>query len=284
VENALSPKKNLPITIIGAGAVGSALALALHKRKFTLRLVVSHKEESARRLGRKVHAFYGTQRSMPGFEPGGIFFLAVPDDEIEGVARWVAHTGTDFTRSIVFHCSGALSSDLLSPLRRKGAAVGSFHPLQSFPGTKADPQALEKIWIGIEGDRKAKEFGRYLARELRSRSIILSPQQKTLYHLAAVFSSNFLVTILSVVEELGGELGLSRNRVMSMVEPILLRSFMNAKLNSAATALTGPIARGDLRTVRKHRSALRAGGMKRIAALYTALARETAVLASKKDR
>ncbi len=283
MENPLSQKKNLPITIIGAGAVGSALALALHNRNFIVRLVVSKRGASARRLGQKLDAPYGTLRALHGIEPGGILFLTVPDDEISGVARLVSQRGADFTGTIVYHCSGALASDVLSPLRLKGAAVGSFHPLQTFPGTNADPEALSNIWIGIEGDRKATALGKHLARELGSRALVLSPQQKILYHIAAVFSSNFFTTILSVVEELGGRLGLPRNTVMSMYEPIILRSYMNAKLNSAANALTGPIARGDFRTVRRHRSALKAGGMERIADLYGALAKETKVLASKKD-
>ncbi len=283
MENPLRSKKDLPITIIGAGAVGSALGLAFRKRKFTLRLVVSRKGESARRLGRRVGARHCTLKSMPAISSGGIVFLTVPDDEIGDVAQIVSQMRSDFSGTVVFHCSGVLESDVLAPLCRKGAAVGSFHPLQTFPGTKADAEGLSDIWIGIEGDRKAIALGKYLARELGSRALILTRRQKVLYHLAAVFSSNFFTTILSVVEQLGVRLGLPRNKVLSIYEPIILRSFMNAKLTSAAAALTGPIARGDHSTIRKHRSALNARGLKRIAALYEALSKETAVLASTKD-
>lgn len=268
--------------MIGAGAVGSALALALHKRNFTLHAVFSKNGESARRLGRKVHALYGSVRSIPRLEAGGILFLAVPDDEIRNAARLLSQKGADFSGSVVFHCSGALSSKVLSPFKKKGAAIGSFHPLQTFPGAKADPGALKNIWIGIEGDKKAIILGKFLARELGARSLILSPEQKVLYHIAAVFSSNYFVTLLSVVEELGERVGLRRQMVVSMFEPIILRSYLNAKTHTAATALTGPIARGDLRTVRRHRSALTAGGLGRISNLYAALAKETAVLATKK--
>jgi len=278
----LTTKKKLPVTMIGAGAVGSALALALYKKKFTLRAVVSKNGESARRLGRRLHSPYGSVRSIPGLEAEGILFLAVPDNEIKHVARLLSQNRTDFSGSIVFHCSGALSSEVLSPFRKKGAAVGSFHPLQTFPGGKSDSGTLKNIWIGIEGDKKATTLGRFLARELGAHSLILSPKQKILYHIAAVFSSNYFVTLLSVVEDLGERLGLPRNKVLSMFEPLVLRSFLNAKTHSAAIALTGPIARGDFHTVRRHRWALAAGGLRRISDLYAALAKETAILAAKK--
>ena len=279
----MTRRSSLPVTIVGAGQVGCALAVGLKSRGHSVRYVASRNRNSARFVGRIVHARFGPLDALPRPIPPSIYFLAVPDDEIHRVTAQLARMSVDFSGSVAFHCSGALASDVLQPLREKGAAVGSLHPLQTFAARKGDATLLEHIWFGLEGDRRAVSLGRDIVRELQSRVILLQPEQKALYHIAAVFASNYFVTLLSVVEDIGGKLGLSRRQTMLMFGPIIQRTLENVKEKSAAAALTGPIARGDVRTLRRHRSALRTSGEKSIARLYETLAEHTQRLAGKKN-
>ncbi|HTX18445.1 MAG TPA: DUF2520 domain-containing protein [Bacteroidota bacterium] len=280
----MNRSKTSPIVIVGAGAVGTALAVALHQRHFPLSLIISRRIGPARKLALQVGAKYGLRTMLRRVPKGSIIFLAVPDDEIARLASSFSSLDLDLSGSVVFHCSGALTAGVLKPLRRKGASTGSFHPLQTFAGIGRGIGSLEGIWVGLEGDAHAVATGERIARGLGARSFTLAPGQKSLYHVAAVFSSNYVVTLLSVVEELGKRIGLRRKRLVSIFEPILLQTLMNVRVHPAARALTGPIARGDLRTIRRHRRALRSAGLSGIDRLYAVLAGETSQLAKKRGR
>jgi len=282
MEDPLSANQKLPVTIIGAGPVGTALAIALKGKKYPLRLVLSKRGKSADVLGRRLHAPSARLQSAKLSGVEGIIFIAVPDDEIKNVVQFLSRRFEDFSRSIVFHTSGALSSELLSRLKRKGASVGSFHPLQTFPKNGVGSGRLKNIWIGIEGDSTSLRAAKRIIRDLDALPIFLSPGQKTLYHIAAVFGSNYFVTLLSVIEELGRRIHMPRRKMIAMLEPLILQSLMNVKNTSAAAALTGPIARGDFGTLRKHRKELSRRGLQHITPVYTALANETSKVASRK--
>ncbi len=275
-------KKKLPITSIGAGAVGTALALALWREKFPIRVVLSKTGRSAKVLGQSVHAPHAKLQSVKHLTVDGIIFIAVPDDEIKNVVRTLSRWHEDFSRSIISHTSGALSSKLLSAFKLKGAAVGSFHPLQTFPRAGITSGRLQNIWIGIEGDKKAIAVGKKIAHDVGARPFVLSSGQKALYHVAAVFSSNYVVALLSIVEEIGRRIHLPRRKIISMFEPLILQSLENVKKYSAASALTGPIARGDVGTIKRHRAELEKKRMRSISQLYSTLAKQTSRLASKK--
>jgi len=275
-------KKKFPVAIIGAGSVGSALALALRGEKYPLRIVLSKNGKSARTLGQRVCAPHAKLSSTHHFSVEGIIFIAVPDDEIKNVVHILSRWNEDFSRSIIFHTSGALTSKILSPLERRGATVGSFHPLQTFPKSNRTSGLFKDIWIGIEGDKKAVAAARRITHDFAARSFVLSSQQKVLYHIAAVFSSNYFVALLSIVEELGNRIHVPRRKIISIFEPLIRQSLMNVKKYSAASALTGPIARGDIHTLRRHRAELKKKGLNDISQMYSALAKETSKVASRK--
>ena len=149
MESSLKSQKKLPVTIIGAGAVGSALALALDRHGYRVRSIISKSGKSARRLGRKVRAERTGSWSQLR-DVTGLLFITVPDDEIAVVVRRLSRRQRNFHRSTVFHTSGALASDALKPLQKKGAAVGSFHPLQTILRSRLGRNDLRNIWIGIE--------------------------------------------------------------------------------------------------------------------------------------
>ena len=281
MENSLTHRTTLPITIIGAGALGSALALDLHKRHYSIRAVFSRRGKSANALAKKVGATQSGILSSQALDDQ-IVFIAARDDEIEKIVFQILKLEIALSRSIVFHTSGALSSAVLSPLKKRGAAVGSFHPLQTFPKMKLRYGGFREVFVAVEGDPKALAAGKRIARDLGAHPFVLSSRQKVLYHIAAVFASNYFVTLLSIVEDLGLRIGVPRKQMVAMVEPLLLQSLKNVRTSSASSALTGPIARGDVRTISKHRRALATKELNHVSQLYAALAMVTTRLTSKK--
>lgn len=185
-----------------------------------------------------------------------LVFLALPDDQIEAFVR--AHRWQEKQeKQGVVHTSGALSLDVLEPARQAGALVGSFHPLQAFRNNpnKANHGSFEGITVGIEAASPLFEELEEIARSLGARPRRLEASQKVPYHLAASMLSNFTVTLFERAVSLLGTAGFSPAEAREMLLPLLEGTIENLR---HPQALTGPIARGDEKTVRKHLDALHA--------------------------
>ena len=133
----------------------------------------------------------------------------VPDDALGTVARTLSTVRPDWTGTVVAHTSGALPAAALLDLRARGAALLSFHPLQTFT-PQSPPEAFDGIAIALEGDPEAVALGTRLATDLGAHPVTLSPDAKTRYHLAASMASNYLVTLMALVEEVLSSIGLDR--------------------------------------------------------------------------
>ena len=131
------------------------------------------------------------------------------------------------------------------------AAVGSFHPLQSFVDPEAGAERFKGCIMALEGDERAIEVGRTLASELGSRPVELTGE-KVAYHAAAVVASNYLVALTSFATRLCGVAGIDEQVAVEMLRPLQLGALDNLSRQGSAAALTGPIARGDAETVRAH--------------------------------
>jgi len=185
--------------------------------------------------------------------PDGIVFLAVPDAVIGEVAARVAASDPAPAVSFV-HLSGALALDVLAPLR--GHAVGSFHPLQSFPFPR-EPDAFRGITIAVDASTPAllRKLQR-LARGLGARPRKVAADERVLYHAAAVHASNFvLATFGEGVRQLT-RIGWSEQDATKALLPLLDGVVANIRRKGVSRALTGPIRRGDADTVRRHLEAL----------------------------
>lgn len=272
-------KSYIPITIIGAGAVGSSIALALFNSGVKPKEIYSLKGFSAKKIATKIRInnFGSFDKAQPR---KGLVILAVPDSAISGVARVFSRQRMDFGEVIFLHTSGALSSEELIPLKKKGASTGSFHPMQTFPSGKFT--TLNNVWIAIEGDAKAVKAGKHLAKILHARTFIISKKAKVLYHTAAVFASNYLVTLLSVVEQIAMRMNIPKGKIWKIYLPLIEQTVHNVINSSPAKALTGPIARGDVSTVIKHLQELSKKKLSHLVPLYSVLGIETARLAKKK--
>jgi predicted short-subunit dehydrogenase-like oxidoreductase (DUF2520 family) len=185
--------------------------------------------------------------------PDGIVFLAVPDAVIGDVAARVAASDPAPAVSFV-HLSGALTLDVLAPLR--GHAVGSFHPLQSFPFPR-EPEAFRGITIAVDASTPAlMRMLRRLARYLGARPRKVAAEERVLYHAAAVLASNLVLATFSEGVRQLRRIGWSEADATGALLPLLDGVVANIRHKGVLKSLTGPIRRGDAETVRRHLEAL----------------------------
>ncbi|HOL45228.1 MAG TPA: DUF2520 domain-containing protein [Candidatus Saccharicenans sp.] len=241
-------------SIIGAGKVGVALGLALVNKGLRLKYISDCNPDAARRAEKLIKMGKTTQNNRLATQAAEISFICVPDGLIRKVVRELSEL--DLDGHYIFHTSGAVTSRVLRPLSRQGAVVASFHPIQTFATTCPDPDIFRGIFFSLEGDEKAIELGQSLAGKLQSGVILISPANKPLYHLACSMASNFMVVLLAEVKNLFELLGLDEKACLEVIYPLLSRTLLNVKELGCEQSLTGPILRGDLKTVKGHLKAL----------------------------
>jgi predicted short-subunit dehydrogenase-like oxidoreductase (DUF2520 family) len=184
-----------------------------------------------------------------------LVLIAVPDDSIGTVAADLARGRAVGQRHVVLHLSGLLDRGALDPLADTGAALGSFHPLQSVADPSTASARLRGAFAGLEGDDRAVHAGERLAGVLGMHPVRLAPGAKAAYHAGAVIASNYVVVLASVAEGLARKAGVFPAEARALYLPLMQGTVANLGLGLAA-ALTGPVRRGDAATVRRHLAAL----------------------------
>ena len=271
-------KKVKTISFVGAGALASAMARLLQAHGFAISEIISRDEvaskRQARSLAREVGAVSVTlAQARLDCE---LLWLAVPDGVIESVAGDVARVlesrvtlrcrprahGRVMLRCrpqaqrplVTLHASGALSSDVLAALAECGVETGSAHPMMTF--VEGEPPSLEGVWFAVEGTPAAVRAARWLARSLGARSFAIEPARKALYHAFGAMLSPMLATELEAAERIGLRAGIDAEQVRRIMEPIVLRTMRNVLRAGAGKSFSGPLARGDVRTVERHLESL----------------------------
>ena len=236
------------VTILGAGRMGQGLALALRGVEV---LLVSRRGHPVA-AGLRLHT--GTRAQAVA--RGRVVILAVPDDAVTSLAAELAAeraVGADHT---VPHLSGLLDRRALSPLTDTGAALGSFHPLQTIADPAAAREWLAGAYAGLEGDGRAVEVGSRLAEALGMVPVELSAAGKAAYHAGAAIVANYTTALFAVAERLAREAGVPAESAARLYLPLLRGTSANLDAGPVA-ALTGPVRRGDAQTVRAHLAVLR---------------------------
>jgi predicted short-subunit dehydrogenase-like oxidoreductase (DUF2520 family) len=185
--------------------------------------------------------------------PLGIVFLAVPDQAVGEVGAAIARLKPSPRVSFV-HVSGALGLSALDALRDH--PVGSFHPLQSFPAPR-DPEAFRGITVAVDASTPTlMRRLRALARAIGARPRHVDDSQRALYHAAAVFASNYVDAVLGDAVNVLRAAGWTENEAVSGLLPLTEGTLANVRKRGPVRALTGPIRRGDVETVKRHLEAL----------------------------
>jgi predicted short-subunit dehydrogenase-like oxidoreductase (DUF2520 family) len=243
------------VAIVGPGRLGSALALELRRAGYRLSAIVSGNSAASRRkaqaVARRVHARW----SMPGtpFDADLVWFC-VPDREIALAARQLGKL-VEWKGRIALHSSGALASDELQVLRRRGAAVASVHPLMTF--VRRSVPSFRGVPFALQGDSAALRAAGRIVRDLGAEPFFISKKRKPAYHAWGAFTSPLLIALLVTAERVARAAGLSSAEARRKMMPILRQTLANYAKLGPAEAFSGPIVRGDAQVVRKHLAELK---------------------------
>ena len=262
------------LAVIGAGRVGTALALALQEKGYTVAGVCCRRRESASLAAERLGCRYTLQPEKIA-RGAQIVLITTPDHSIEAVCRGLASAGGIFPGQVVLHASGAHSSSILSAARERGAAVLSMHPLQTFPSVEAGVRNLEGSYFTLEGDREALEAGFAMVKAMGGHALTIPTEMKPLYHAAACVACNYFVSLVDLALKMMQEAGVSCELTLPALLPLITGTLANIEKVGVPAALTGPIDRGESGTIKAHLDAIEtampeAAGLYRLLAIYTA--------------
>lgn len=267
------------VGIVGAGRTGLTIGYLLKRAGWTIVSLVNRTRESSERAA-EILGCEISPTTLEVAEKAELLLITTPDGVIEKVCEEIARRDGFRPGQFVVHMSGALGLDILAGAAQKGAFVASIHPGQSF--ARFDPATtLEGVYFAIEAEGEALSLAASLVEVLRGIPIQIRPGMKPLYHASLCVASNYLVGIMDLATALLKEAGLEPDEAHRAVLPLAEGTLRNFALLGSEGALTGPIARGDLETVRLHLSGLE--GLKPVlSSLYRLLGIHTADIALRK--
>ena len=258
------------IAIVGAGNLGSALALSLRQAGYRIDAVIARSGDASRtraqRLAKKVGALV-LDGSLAHLRADVVWFC-VPDSEIARAARRLA-SKVEWKGRVALHSSGALTSDELGALRERGAWVASAHPLMTF--VRGVQPVLAGVSFAVEGDSRAVRMARRIVKDLGGSACSIRARDKAAYHAWGTFASPLFTALLATTEQVAAAAGVDQETAKERMIPILRQTLANYAAFDAAEAFSGPIIRGDVETVRRHLRGLRR--MPAAREVYIALAR-----------
>lgn len=270
----VSRPARLTVGVVSAGRVGSVLGASLTRAGHTVVAASAVSRDSVRRA----------EELLPGVpllppdevaRQADLVLLAIPDDVLAGTVRGLAATESIRPGQIVVHTSGAHGTQVLRPAVELGALPLALHPVMTFTGRPEDLHRLASCCFGVTatpGDEAAWNVGEALVVEMGAEPVRVPESVRSLYHTALAHGANHLVTLVAECSDLLRTAGISGAE--RLLGPLLSAALDNA-LRHGDRALTGPVARADIGTLRTHLSALHRSAPD-VLPSYQALARRTA--------
>ncbi len=237
---------------IGAGPVGTAFAVNLSKRDYQIIGIFDVVREAAQRFADDVTGCQVYDKAQELVDNADMVFITTPDDIIPRVAaelKW--RTGQS-----VVHCSGASTVHSLDSAREQGAMVGAIHPCQTFAGREQAIANLPGSTFAIESEEPLKKTLTEIAKSLNGDLVYLTSEDKALYHAAACIACNYFCTLVDIATDLWQNFGKSKAEAAKAYIPLLQGAVNNIASIGFPGCLTGPIARGDVKTIQSHLIAL----------------------------
>lgn len=261
--------KSFHLVVFGPGRAGGSIALAALRAGHD---VVGLVPGPSGTVPAELAHLPITRAGLPACD---ILVLAVPDDALTDVVASLegALSGVD----TVAHLSGFTSNAVLAPLRSSSTAIGSLHPVQSLTDPVQGASALEGSFAAISGDERAVGTLTQFAETLGMQPFEIDDAMRALHHAAASAASNFVAAALVVSRGLAERAG---------VPPEAYAHLTAQTISNVATrglgGMTGPIARGDLGTVRGQLDAVMAGAPELVRS-FAAFVRATAALTPNRE-
>jgi predicted short-subunit dehydrogenase-like oxidoreductase (DUF2520 family) len=269
------------LNIIGCGNVGRTLGrLWAANGPFVIQDVLNRSLQS----GTEAVAFMQAGTAVTAYETlraADVTMIATPDSGIAECASALAQSGSLGPGCVLFHCSGALPSSVLHTEQLRSTAVASVHPIRSFADPTQVAETFAGTFCGIEGDEEAVRLLTHGFSTIGARLVPVDAEFKRVYHAAAVFASNYLVTLLDVALQAFAKSGIPADAALELMEPLVRGTVDNVFRIGPMQALTGPIARGDVATAVMQYRAVKEWD-ERYGALYKQMAKLTADLARRR--
>ncbi|MFQ5778094.1 MAG: Rossmann-like and DUF2520 domain-containing protein [Terriglobia bacterium] len=241
------------IAIVGAGRVGQTLGRALRRRGYRIGSVVTQSARTTRRAARFIGAGQPEASLTPKIARASIVLLATPDPTLASLARQLARWETRWRGKVVLHASGTQNARVLEPVRRRGAAIGSMHPI--FPFSQPLKEFPRGVFFGIEGDRRGVKRAKALVCALGGVPVTVRSTRKSLYHAAAALSAGQLMTLFDLASRALSQAGVPRAQARQALLP-LAQATLDAYAQQGERSWVGPLARGEARIVKRHLAAL----------------------------
>lgn len=242
--------KKLNVAIIGAGKIGTAFALDFFRKKIKIVAVIDKDIQKAKKLSQKIRSDKYSDKIADIPSVANLFVIAVQDRFIKDVGKDLSKSFSHFKGKTAFHTSGALGSDELISLEKKGCLVFSMHPNFSLVSVEPEKQKFVKFHQSIfaieSKSKKAISFAKFLCDMLGYEFIKISSDKKVLYHILSVLISNYTVSKFLMVEKYLGK------KFLKSYLNLLKSTVQNIEELGSKKSLTGPIARVDIETIKKH--------------------------------
>ena len=242
---------DVTIGFVGAGVLGSGLALALSAAGWRVNAIASRTHASAERVASLIDGCAALESAQQVADACDLLFITTPDSAISAVAgsvRWRQDQG-------VTHCCGAASTELLASAQDTGAAAGAMHPFQTFAAIAGPDQAAERlqgVTFAVSATGWLEEFLPKLAASLGGSAIAIPEGMRPLYHASAVLSCGYLATLLDAAVGLWTSMGFAEEDGIRAAAPLARATIEAIERQGPANAVTGPVVRGDADTVAAH--------------------------------
>ncbi|MBM3359683.1 MAG: DUF2520 domain-containing protein [Betaproteobacteria bacterium] len=244
------------LNIIGSGRVGRACGrLWSQARVLAIQDVLTRSRDSAAAGA----AFIGAGRpvaSLREMRPADVWMIATRDDAIVASCTMLAQSGMLAAGNIVFHVSGARPSSDLAPAGKSGALIASVHPIKTFTDAESAVRSFAGTFCSAEGDPGALAVLRPAFEEIGARVFDIATGLKSIYHAGGVFACNYLVALIEAAVRAHEQAGIARADSLQALEPMVRETVDAIFAQGPARALTGPIARGDVETVKRQLAAV----------------------------
>jgi len=246
----------IKIAIIGAGRIAYSLTTALLKAGYIVDVIISKKNKSAKALAEKFGIKkYSTDINLIS-KSVNVLFLTVPDSEIKKTSLQLSKLKLNYSKIFFVHFSGAENIRVLAPLKSEGGQTGSLHLMQTFPSKKI--VNIKNVNSAIEtNDDSVYKFLLQLCSDLQLIPFRIDSKDKAYYHLAGVYASNFLAGNLFNAQKFLSLNNIDEQKYFNILSSTIHSTLQNIKALGPAKALSGPVDRGDIKTIRKHISSLR---------------------------
>lgn len=266
----------MKIGIIGPGKVGQAMAAYCRNKGMNVLGIYGRSDQKTSQAAKQLQ-MKQYQSLSELVELADLIFVTVSDQAIPSVSKQIAD-GRNLTGKFVFHCSGALSSEVLGECMKSGAVTGSIHPLKAFAGGKEDVTSLESAYLTAESQAGREPAVDAMLKKLGNPYRWIPPSAKSLYHGAAVVMSNYMVTLVEEGLTYLREAGFDDDTSLSMMMPLMRGTLSNIESKGTVDGLTGPLVRNDQEVIHAHMASVSQHLGEDAEKLYRHLGRKTVAM------